>query len=689
MKSLWIFFMVAALFFTNPLSGQVLFPDEGTLIVTYQTTPEGKRLDRIRFWLINDAKERTLYPKRDEFVMHTQTKNERTVVITHLPAGHYRIEFLVPNIDRFFEPPAPREVNLTAGDVVKIDQTIKLREVEEQVVPSTPEEPEDVHVGFVIYNQPNPMVPPYPPTVGMGSRMGRATFSLKSNQDTTWKLVLNGRVIYTNRGSVANVSIPAGRDYYLVAQDIPGYRFYTAPAVPFDVMAGQNIRMELVYQQQVFPVPPPASAPLPPAAGFRNEQIRAREISPPSPPRLKGSLLVSSDTSQAHYKLSTEEGTMVGQGEGFSYSFKDLDPGNYVIEFSSQNPELVATSPVQTIRIDGGAATRIKVNFKKISQPIAPSPRSVEPKAPEADVQVQKQTVSSGAEVMINSIASTVFVSVPAGLAIIGDPFTDDRQNERPAKEVDLPAFEIASFEVTNGQYAEWLNQAFKAGDAKWDSQRAGRVVNKEGALLCKTMEADPLSQLTWRKEGGGPYFTPLIGKANYPVIEVTWHGANAYCLSQGWRLPSEAEWEKAAGMSLAATFTINDTKGKRYKYGFGQDTIDRSWANYREGDRPSGPFKVLTTPVGFYNGVNTLPLTAQDRTSIRTHDAKSPVGAYDMSGNVWEWVDSWNEAIPPYQHKVVKGGCYDSLAQGVRVSERLAIAPDYSDVFTGFRPAR
>jgi formylglycine-generating enzyme required for sulfatase activity len=674
----------AALFFTGPLSGQVLFPDEGTLIVTYQTTPEGNRLDRIRFWLINDAKERTLYPKRDEFVMHTQTKNERTVVITHLPAGHYRIEFLIPNTDRFFEPPISREVNLSAGDVVKIDQTIKPRETEAPVSPSTAEEPEDANVGLVIFNQPNPMAPPYPPTVGMGSRMGRATFSLKSNQDTTWKLVLNGRVIYANRGSVANVSIPAGRDYYLIAQDIPGYRFYTSPAVPFDAMAGQNIRMELLYQQQVVPAPPPGPAPLPPA-GFRNEQPRPGEASQPSPARLNGSLLVSSDTSQAHYKLSTEEGTMVGQGEGFSYSFKDLDPGNYVIEFSSQNPELVATPSVQTIHVDGGAATRIKVNFKKISQPTPSSPRNVEPKASEADVQVQKKSVQSDVEEMINSIAGTAFVSVPAGTAIIGDPFTDDRQNERPAKEVDIPAFEIAVFEVTNGQYAEWLNQAFKAGDANWDPQRIGHVVNKEGVLLCKTMDADPLSQLTWRKEGGGPYFTPLIGKVNFPVIEVTWHGANGYCLSQGWRLPTEAEWEKAAGMSFAE----DDKKGRRYKYGFGQDTIDRSWANYREGDRPSGPFKVLTKPVGFYNGINTLPLTAQDRTSIRTNDARSPAGAYDMSGNVWEWVSSWNEAAPPYQNKVVKGGCYDSLAQGVRVSERLAIAPDYSDVFTGFRPAR
>ena len=93
---------------TNPLQGEFLSTEMGTIIVTYQTQDAEEKLDRIRFWLINENKERTLYPKRDEFVSNSHSPNERTVVITHLPPGRYRIEFLIPNTDKLFEEAAPR-----------------------------------------------------------------------------------------------------------------------------------------------------------------------------------------------------------------------------------------------------------------------------------------------------------------------------------------------------------------------------------------------------------------------------------------------------------------------------------------------------------------------------------------------------------------------------------------------------
>lgn len=64
------------------LNGQDLQQNRGTLIVSYQTDHQGHKLDRIHFWLINEKMERTLYPKKDEFVAHSHTGMDRTVVIT-------------------------------------------------------------------------------------------------------------------------------------------------------------------------------------------------------------------------------------------------------------------------------------------------------------------------------------------------------------------------------------------------------------------------------------------------------------------------------------------------------------------------------------------------------------------------------------------------------------------------------
>jgi formylglycine-generating enzyme required for sulfatase activity len=865
-------FFWSILFLMLDLQGQLLSQELGTLIVTYEIDQEDQRLDRIHFWLINDQQERTLYPKKDEFVSNNHTPNERTVVITHLPAGHYRIEFLLPNSDQLFEEIPTRHVTLAPGSVMKIDQAIHLR----SPFSASPRKTKEL---ALLVNQrgnslftPRLLPPPFPlpgPFTSFPTPASSATFSLISNQRAGWKLMLQGQVVYSGEGSVSNISIPPGRNYSLIAADIPGYTFYTSPRIPFDVAPGQIVRLELVYQHQTGyltlqgKVPPQLqslditlysqdpnqalvrknltpiqgriswdSGPLPTGQYVLSYHIPNSSLSLKDQhfvidksrrvileiPFLsqKGNLQIISDSSQALFTLKTEGGALIGQGKGYHYTFQELNAGHYLLEFSSSDPNLAPMRLTQQIDIRDNQNTDVQISYRKLGNLIinslgslrvtiqsdqnpqeviketltAPSrvfrlpeghyiltyqslenqtpakslditiraaypftlslPYSSQTRSPNKEVtqaqggvtvvtnltnagfiiqNLQKASSSShyqGKRTFIplssegqfqlvfdsipnyetpDSITFThqkdehtyievaytlgdTFVEVPAGPAIIGDPFTDDSQNARPAKEVNIPAFAIGVYEVTNAQYADWLNQALQSQKAVLgDLLRPGYILDEKGNILCQTLDATPLSQLTTQRQGNTVTITPIPGKETYPVIYVTWYGAQAYCQDKGYRLPTETEWEKAAGMSIPT----GNEKPQRFKYGFGKDIIDRTWANYRyNGIRPLGPPQVFTTPVGFYNGIHTLPLTIQDRTPLKTHDAKSPVGAYDMSGNVWEWVasrDAIHASNSAYQ--IVKGGCYDSLADGVRVSERLVLPADYSDIYTGFRAAR
>jgi formylglycine-generating enzyme required for sulfatase activity len=287
-------------------------------------------------------------------------------------------------------------------------------------------------------------------------------------------------------------------------------------------------------------------------------------------------------------------------------------------------------------------------------------------------------------------------VLVPEGKVILGDPLGNSN-NELPSRIVKVSAFYIGIYEVTNAQYAKWLNQAIRASKVLFQSEgtQLGLITDSQGRVLCKTVEADPQSQIQVHKENDSVRFDSLAGYERHPVIFVTWEGAKAYCQDNQCRLPTEAEWEKAAGMAL----TSPGIPPKKYRFGFSQNEIDPTWANYKSNDIPIlHVTKVLTTPVGFYDGIHTIQEKGKE---VVTKLAKSPVGAFDMSGNVWEWVEDWYDDnyyknMPIDQpkgpstgtSKVVKGGCYDSLADGVRVAERMGLPLQYADQYTGFRIA-
>lgn len=234
-------------------------------------------------------------------------------------------------------------------------------------------------------------------------------------------------------------------------------------------------------------------------------------------------------------------------------------------------------------------------------------------------------------------------VLVPAGQFLMGSD--SGSMDERPQRPIFLDAFQIDKHEVTNVQYQRFLLATGHKPPESWP----GRYVAFQPAR-------DP----AWR---GTEYPT---GEATYPVVAVNWQDAMAYCTWAGKRLPSEAEWEKAA----------RGIGGQAFPWG-------NEW--------DAGRANVGETGLGYPQPVGSYPTGA------------SPHGALDMAGNVWEWVaDLYDRTYYTYAparnplgpdsgtgERILRGGAWDSPSGQVRASYRNAthfFGPNYR---AGFRCAR
>ena len=213
-------------------------------------------------------------------------------------------------------------------------------------------------------------------------------------------------------------------------------------------------------------------------------------------------------------------------------------------------------------------------------------------------------------------------VLIPAGTFRMGSNDPEAFIDEQPVRTVNVSAFSIDKSEVTNAQY-----RAFVLANPQWQKGRI-RAGYHDGNYL---------------KHWNGNNYP--AGKANHPVVYVSWYAARAYATWAGKRLPTEVEWEKAARGGLV---------DRKYPNG---NTIDANSANYGNGIGD-------TTIVGRY--------PAND------------YGLFDMAGNVWEWCSNAYGSIE--NSRVLRGGSWSDHALDLRVSFRGWDVPTFTSGTVGFR---
>ncbi len=223
-------------------------------------------------------------------------------------------------------------------------------------------------------------------------------------------------------------------------------------------------------------------------------------------------------------------------------------------------------------------------------------------------------------------------VVISEGFFAMGANGTDALEDERPQHQVWVDRFEMDRYEVTTGHYAKFLAETNRPAPWQW-----------EGVDLAQHRDR--------------------------PVVGVNWFDADAYCRWRSKRLPTEAEWEKAA----------RGTDGRLFPWG-NQGPTD-TLANFALGARFN--YSQVLMPVQRYEA------------------GVSPYGLHQMAGNVGEWVADWYganyyESSPPRNpagpdagsFRVLRGGSWSDLPKYLLTYGRFKLSPETRNSYTGFRCA-
>lgn len=282
-----------------------------------------------------------------------------------------------------------------------------------------------------------------------------------------------------------------------------------------------------------------------------------------------------------------------------------------------------------------------------------------------------------------------------------GDTLTPSQiyDMEKPMHKVTMKSsYKIDKYEVTVAQYAEFLKDP---ANKRWTREFASLVDAATGDKDKCWGDPDYLKE--WDQP---PY--KKGAKDNFPVVDVCWFAAKAYCEWAGRRLPTEEEWEFAAKVDADCVNTENACREVPWNANFFTANDTGSFANFRNSGDPYEPSKLEKekidkeilammypepnlTPVGYYNG--------KEKPTFKAKDGRSPLGLFDMAGNAEEWVatrfyyygDLKEGGVPTPigDQRAVRGGSWSTSRHLIRTSFRRGVNPQYNSDSIGFRCAK
>jgi formylglycine-generating enzyme required for sulfatase activity len=285
-------------------------------------------------------------------------------------------------------------------------------------------------------------------------------------------------------------------------------------------------------------------------------------------------------------------------------------------------------------------------------------------------------------------------ITISAGPFLMGNNGHEgfEGPEEFPQHSVNLPTYRIGKFEVTRGEFRKFIEAGGYTNASYWSAEgwkwKESNVIDYAGMNGSVTHTVKPNRDQKrnapehWAEEqewiGHGFGHPRFIQTDRHPVVGVTYYEAEAYCKWAGGRLPTEAEWEKAARW--------DEKKQHANTWPWG-DTWDPEACNNPADHHPAG---------GGYSVNQSAPVGSYPK-------GASPYGCMDMVGNAYEWVADCAESYPgnskPFDYSpfhFVRGGCWDDGPFSVRCAYRgwylppssSGVGPGDSD-YIGFRVAR